>query len=105
MFRFFPGALNGNANAGAPTVDLQGNPVQPATATGPLQSVSIFGRDPNRLVADPTGTISKQLALIPLPNNFRAGDGLNTAGFTCSPPFPTDNPLYQVRAYHLFNDK
>jgi hypothetical protein len=105
IFRFFPGVLNGNANAGVPTVDLQGNPVQPANAQGPLQSISLFGRDPNRLVADPTGTISKQLALIPLPNNFRAGDGLNTAGFTWSRPFPTDNTLYEGRVDHLFNDK
>jgi hypothetical protein len=105
IFRFYPGVLNGNANAGAPTVDLQGNPVQPAAATGPLQSINLFGRDPNRLVADPSGNVAKQLALIPLPNNFRAGDGLNTAGFTWSRPFPTDNALYEGRVDHLFNDK
>ncbi len=103
IFRFFPGVQNGNANAGVPTVDLQGNPVQPGAA--PLQSISVFGRDPNRMVADPTGTISKQLGLIPLPNNFRGGDGLNTAGFTFSRPFPTDNTLYEGRVDHLFNDK
>jgi Carboxypeptidase regulatory-like domain/TonB dependent receptor len=104
-FRFYPGALNGNANAAAPTVDLQGNPVQPATATGPLQTINLFGRDPNRPVADPTGNVAKQLALIPLPNNFRGGDGLNTAGFTWSRPFPTDNTLYEGRVDHIFNDK
>src|SRR5437016_5321541 len=41
IFRFFPGVQNGNANAGVPTVDLQGNPVQPA-AGAQLQSVNLF---------------------------------------------------------------
>ena len=105
IFRFFPGIANGNANAAIPTVDLQGNPVQPSTAGGPLQSVSVLGKDPNRFVADPSGNMAKQLALIPLPNNFRAGDGLNTAGFTWSRPFPTDYGLYEGRIDHIFSDK
>jgi branched-subunit amino acid ABC-type transport system permease component len=45
-FRFFPGVLNGNADAAVPTVDLLGNPVMPARATGPLRSFSVFGPDP-----------------------------------------------------------
>ncbi|MGH9657592.1 MAG: carboxypeptidase regulatory-like domain-containing protein, partial [Bryobacteraceae bacterium] len=36
-YRFFPGALNANAIAIVPTVDLQGNPLRPPTATGDLQ--------------------------------------------------------------------
>ena len=80
IFRFFPGVRNGNATAAVPTVDLNGNPVQPAAATGPLQTVSLLGRDPNRLVADPTGNVAKALKDYPLPNNFQRGDGLNTAG-------------------------
>ena len=35
-FRFFPGVLNGNADATVPTVDLLGNPIMPARATGPF---------------------------------------------------------------------
>jgi hypothetical protein len=105
IFRFYPGVPNGNATAANPVVDLQGNPITPAGATGPLQTISVFGHDPNRMIADPTGVIGKQLGLIPLPNNFRAGDGLNTAGFTWSRPFPTDNGLYEGRIDHLFNEK
>src|SRR5579872_53279 len=48
IFRFYPGAVNGNAQAAVPTVDLQGNPVSPPGATGPLQSVNVLGRDPAR---------------------------------------------------------
>jgi carboxypeptidase family protein/TonB-dependent receptor-like protein len=103
IFRYYPGVQNGNAIAANPSVDLAGNPITPNGATGPLQSVSVFGRDPNRMVADPSGVISKQLGLIPLPNNFRAGDGLNTAGFTWSRPFPTDYGLYEGRIDHMFN--
>jgi Outer membrane receptor for ferrienterochelin and colicins len=105
LFRFFPGVQNGNAISAAPTVDLQGNPVQPAAATGGLEIVSVLGRDPNRLVVDPSGNMAKQLALVPLPNNFRAGDGLNTAGFTWSRPIISPNSLYEGRVDHLFNEK
>jgi hypothetical protein len=103
IFRFFPGVQNTNAGALIPTVDLQGNPVKPATATGDLQSVSIFGRDPNRLVADPTGIVAQTLTLLPLPNNYRAGDGLNTAGFSWARPVVVNFATYEVRVDHNFN--
>ncbi|HYL37523.1 MAG TPA: TonB-dependent receptor [Bryobacteraceae bacterium] len=104
FFRYYPGVLNGNATAGVPTVDLNGNPVQPARATGPLQRVSVLGLDPNRLVADPSGIIAKQLGFMPLPNNFRVGDGLNTAGFTWNYPVPVNFQIYEGRVDHLFNE-
>ncbi len=104
IVRFFPNFLNGNATAAVPTVDLSGNPVAPAGA-GALQSISVFGRDPNRLSADPTGIITHQLSFMPLPNNFRAGDGLNTAGFTWSRPVPVNFELYEGRIDHTINDK
>src|SRR5262249_43108961 len=57
LWRFYPGVRNGNAIASIPTVDLQGNPVKPAAATGDLQTISVFGRDPNRPGPDPSGII------------------------------------------------
>src|SRR5438552_1203107 len=48
IFRFFPGAQNQNAAGLAPTVDAFGNPLRPPAATGDLQSISVFGRDPLR---------------------------------------------------------
>ncbi len=103
IFRFFPGAQNANAIAIIPTVDLQGNPVRPPNATGELQTVSVFGRDPNRMAADASGVIAKQLGFIPLPNNFRAGDGLNTAGFTWQRSVPIDFRQFDIRVDHQFN--
>jgi len=100
IFRFYPGVLNANATAAVPTVDLAGNPVQPAAATGSLQSVSVFGRDPNRMVADPTGNVGIALKDIPLPNNFQRGDGLNTAGFYWQQPATNDFNLYDFKIDH-----
>jgi len=105
LWRFFPGARNANANASAPTADLDGNPVRPAAATGPLEIVNVFGRDPNRLTPDPTGTVQKQIALMPLPNNFRGGDGLNTAGYTWNRSRPYDFNQFDVRVDHQFNNR
>ena len=102
-FRFYPGVTNGNAIAAVPTVDATGNPVQPTTATGTLQTVNLFGRDPNRLVADPSGLIAKVLGATPLPNNYRAGDGLNTAGYEWSVPQSTDRDQINGRIDHYFS--
>src|SRR5207248_911893 len=88
-----------------PTVDPSGNPVQPATASGPLQSVSVLGRDPNRLALDPTGNMAHVLSYMPAPNNFRVGDGLNTAGYTWNRPVPVNFELYEGRVDHIFNEK
>ncbi len=103
LFRFYPGALNANALAARPTVDLNGNPVRPSTATGDLQTVSIFGRDPLRPAADPTGSVARVLGFMPLPNNFRAGDGLNTAGYTWSRPVRVNFQQWDLRLDHNFN--
>ena len=105
IFRFFPDAQNANANAAAPTVDLLGNPVRPASATGPLQSVSVFKRDSNRPGPDPTGTVSKLMNFFPLPNDFRFGDGLNTAGYTWRRRSTPDFNHYNVRLDHAVNDR
>src|SRR5579871_1709489 len=100
IFRFYPGVQNGNATAAVPTVDLNGNPVQPGAASGPLQSVSIFGRDPNRLGPDPTNNVALALKDVPLPNNFQRGDGLNTAGFYWQEPGTNNFNLYNVKIDH-----
>jgi carboxypeptidase family protein len=105
IFRYFPGARNGNAIANTPTVDLNGNPVRPSGATGDLVSLNVLGRDPNRQNVDPTGAVQRMLDLTPLPNNYRVGDGLNTAGFTWSQPSTSDRDQFTLRLDHQFNEK
>jgi len=83
FFRFFPGVGNGNVDqqpggtgttAIAPVVDVLGNPVRPAAATGDLQTVSVFGRDTLRTGFDSTGFINRMLAGMPLPNDYRSAE-------------------------------
>jgi hypothetical protein len=105
IFRFFPNVENGNANAAVPTADLNGNPIRPASATGDLQSISVFGRDFNRNGPDPTGTIQKLISTMPLPNDFRFGDGLNSAGYTWKRRGTNDFDHYAVKIDHLLNDR
>jgi hypothetical protein len=102
IFRFFPGVRNGNAESSSPTVDLLGNPVSPRNATGDLQSVRLFGLDPNR-AADPTGTVQRLFGVMPLPNNFRTGDGLNTAGYTWRRSSIDNFDVWNVKFDHVFN--
>jgi len=105
IFRFFPGARNSNADAPNPTVDLAGNPVRPAGATGDLRSINVFAADPSRPAMDRTGLVQSFLSAMPLPNDYRAGDGLNTAGYTWLRPLPGDRNQIDTRLDHWFNPK
>lgn len=84
---------NAPAGTGTPSVDTNGNPlfsICPAVLPNPipvgfacLNSYNIAG-NPSGVGLDP-----RLLAVInstPLPNNFSAGDGLNTAGYTFGTP-------------------
>lgn len=101
LFRFFSGVRNGNAASAIPTVDAGGNPLPP-TAGAQLQSVNLFGFDPNRNAPDSTGLVARSFALMPLPNNFRAGDGLNTAGYTWQRASTSDFDVFNIRLDHNF---
>jgi len=106
LFRFYPGVQDANANANNPTVDLSGNPVTPRGSAGPLETVNLFGLDPNRMVPDSTGIVAKNLALLPLPNNFlAAGDGLNTAAYVWRRLSTDDVYSWTIRGDHNFNER
>ncbi len=87
-------------------VDYEGNPLPPATNpngsahNGILRYASVFGPlvntptqpdcsdavvqgtpwDSYRTQVDPSGYVTKLLGVMPTPNNYEVGDGLNTAG-------------------------
>ena len=105
IFRYFPGLQNGNASALTPVVDFQGNPVRPATATGGLETISVFNRDPNRSGADSTGLVKQALEFMPLPNVFNTGDGLNTAGYSWIQPAASNTDQISLKFDHNFSDK
>src|SRR4030095_14537665 len=94
IFRYFPGVDNANANNANPSVDRQGNPLNPVGATGPLSAIDLFGnctfngapvancrtyRDPLRSGINNSAYMQETLRRMPLPNEFTGGDGLNTA--------------------------
>ncbi len=99
IFRYFPGADNANLSSTNPTVDVNGNPVRPSNATGPLAAIGLFGNcnyngapvancsvfnDPNRKSISTAAFMQEELKRMPSPNLFRSGgnitgDGLNTA--------------------------
>ena len=98
LYRFFTGARNANAGAAAPSVDFSGNPIRPD-----VQTASLFGRDPQRLAAD--ATMQKLVAFMPLPNDFRSGDGLNTAGYRWQRSAPDDLRKFQFRIDHNISER
>jgi hypothetical protein len=114
IFRYFPGVDSGNAISIQPNVDRNGNPVRPAAATGDLRSFSVFGRDAMRAGFDTSSFGREQLALMPAPNDFTVGDGLNTAGIRFVRRIPgreissgggyeINRDQYNVRLDHNFN--
>src|SRR5262249_6310238 len=50
-----------------------------------------------------TGTVQRLMGLIAMPNNFRFGDGLNTAGYTWNRRGTSDRDQYNTRIDHHFN--
>jgi hypothetical protein len=76
---------NGHAFATTPSVNLQGNVLSTDPATGMplfLNSFNLFNdvKDPFRTRIDPLWVGPQYLRRMPLPNDWTAGDGLNTAG-------------------------
>ena len=74
IWRYNTTGRNQPAGSTTPSVDANGNPIVP------IGTYNIAARDPQGLGLDPT--ILAIINSTPLPNNFTAGDGLNTAGYT-----------------------
>ncbi|MCI0491271.1 MAG: TonB-dependent receptor [Blastocatellia bacterium] len=55
-----------------------------------------------RSTVDPT--VAQIMALVPLPNNFDVGDGLNTGGFRFNAKSLTDQDTPSLRIDHRFNE-
>src|SRR5262249_7163540 len=79
IFRYSTDHRNGAANSTTPSVDANGNVLNPTN----VRSFNLFSdvKDPNRTGIDPTFMAKYYLPNMPLPNNYQIGDGLNTAGF------------------------
>jgi hypothetical protein len=66
-----------------------------------IQSYNIFANDPLRIGGD--AQVLKLLNSYPLANNFKSGDGLNTAGYLWNTPYQVRGPRNLIRVDHIFN--
>jgi len=113
IFRWRTGSTNGNAASSNPSVNSQGAPLfpdclPPGLVTNCIASYDIGVKDPRRSSGlansglDPT-MINDWIGLTPLPNDFTAGDGLNTAGFTYSGSRKDPQKDFVFKIDHNFN--
>src|SRR5215475_409186 len=134
IFRYFPGVDNGNITNAVPVVDRNGAPLdwhQIKSATGDLAAIDLFGNctfngkpvancttyhDSLRSAIDNSSYMQETLRRMPSPNQYQAGDGLNTAqirftrraqGFDLTNGNGTDvdRDQYNLRIDHNFNGK
>ena len=99
IWRFVAGGRNQPFGVAGSPIDANGN-VLPGMSIG---SYNIGASDPARLGLDPT--LKSFIGLTPLPNNFRMGDGLNTAGFTFQPEESEKQYDAVIRIDHVLNEK
>ncbi|MBI3472454.1 MAG: TonB-dependent receptor, partial [Candidatus Solibacter usitatus] len=63
-----------------------------------VRSFDIFANDPRKIGLDKQ--VAAILPLMPLPNNFDTGDGLNTGGFRFNVPTPSKNNQWTAKIDH-----
>ena len=95
----FVGSHNDNAAASDAVVDASGNPLPGV----PIGSYNIAANDPQGLGLD--SSIQTFLGRTPIPNNFKIGDGLNTAGYQFLAPEQERQVDFTIRIDHQFNAK
>jgi Carboxypeptidase regulatory-like domain len=113
LFRYRIGAANAPAGTSNPSVDASGNALLPpcsaSVTTNCIATYNIVANDPLCLT-QPTNcgldpTTRALIAAAPLPNNFTAGDGLNTAGFSFGAPQIEKQYDFVVKVDHTINDR
>jgi hypothetical protein len=67
-----------------------------------IQQFNIASNDPRHLGIDPV--VAATLRLLPPPNNFDIGDGLNNAGFRFNDPASLSRDTYLIRADHRLSN-
>ena len=109
VFRYMVGRQNANANttaANTRVIDANGNPFFPncsaTVTTNCVASFPVVG-NPN-IPLTPDTTTMGLINLVPLPNNFTVGDGLNTAGFSWVAPQTERQYDWTMKVDHNFNE-
>ncbi|HEU0183688.1 MAG TPA: carboxypeptidase regulatory-like domain-containing protein, partial [Blastocatellia bacterium] len=107
IFRYVAGGRNFPAGQVGASVDAAGNPLLPAcggaVTTNCIASYNILANDPRRLGIDPA-IQQKVLDLLPAPNNFAGGDGLNTASYIWTVGRLDPQRDFTFKIDHKFNE-
>ncbi len=107
IFRYVVGGRNTPAGQSGASVDAAGNPTLPpcggTVTTNCIASYNIVANDPRRLGVDPT-IQQRVLDLLPAPNNFAGGDGLNTASYIFNAGRLDPQRDFVFKIDHKFND-
>jgi len=107
IFRYVVGGRNINAGQAGASVDQAGNatlpPCSATLTTNCIASLNVLQNDPRRLGADPA--TQRIIGLLPNPNNYNVGDGLNTAGFNYSGGRLDPQRDFTFKIDHKFNDR
>jgi Carboxypeptidase regulatory-like domain len=107
IFRYAVGGRNTPAGQAGASVDAAGNPLLPpcsATVTANcIASYNIVANDPRGFGIDPT-IQENVLSLLPPPNNFSMGDGLNTAGYVYNATRLDPQRDFVFKIDHKIND-
>jgi Carboxypeptidase regulatory-like domain/TonB dependent receptor-like, beta-barrel len=108
IFRYVVGGRNTAAGQTGASVDASGNPLFPACSASVtnncIATYNIAGNDPLRLGIDPT-IQERVLSLLPAPNSYATGDGLNTAGYIFNAGRLDPQRDFVFKIDHKFNDQ
>lgn len=96
IFRYLIGGTNSTS-----IVNSQGVPTVPASSIGTINLATV---DPTRQGLD-TAYLPKLLALMPQPNNYDIGDGLNLAGYAYDSANPDNYYQWLVKIDHQLTSK
>ncbi|HNG29497.1 MAG TPA: carboxypeptidase-like regulatory domain-containing protein, partial [Blastocatellia bacterium] len=79
-------------------VDARGNPLVP------VSTINLFTVDPSRQGRD-TLFVPKILQVMPQPNNYEIGDGLNVAGYRYNASNPNNAYQYLIKVDHKLSER
>lgn len=106
IFRYVVGRANAPNGSATPSVDAAGASVLPpcsATVTTLCIATYNIGNNPAGITRD--STLLSAINAQPLPNNFNAGDGLNTAGFNFGSPQHEKQYDFVTKVDYTLNEK
>lgn len=106
LYRYVVGRANAPFGSATAAVDATGSPVLPAcSATVTTLCIATYNIATAQTVATIDPTLQAYLNAMPTPNNFTAGDGLNTAGFNFASPQHEKQYDFSSKFDFKFNSK